>query len=147
MHGGLVVANFGVAGLFATRYFTPKIPLSVSRRALDQQGGNHMPAFASQDVVGPAGRRGVHGLDAGAPRHQGLEPGRLRKADAGSAAENDQFGPELGKLREVFRAEFVETGAIPFETLPAGADHHAALDLFVVDRDPAGAVCGEGLGV
>ena len=29
----------------------------------------------------------------------------------------------------------------------ARADHHAALDLFVVDRDPAGAVCGEGLDV
>ena len=63
-------------------------------RRFDQQGGDHVAAFAGQDVVGAAGGGRVHGLDAAAPGHQWLEPGRRTETDARAAAEDDQFGPE-----------------------------------------------------
>ena len=61
----------------------------------------HLAALLGQDVVGAAGRRRVHGLDADAPGHQGLQPGCLREPDACSAAEDHHLGLHLRQLLEM----------------------------------------------
>ena len=70
-----------------------------------------MAALARENVVGAAGGRRVHGLDPRAPRHQGLEPGRLRESDALAAAENDQFGAEHFARLASLGAELVIFGS------------------------------------
>ncbi len=105
-----------------------------------------MAAFPGQDVVGPAGSLGAHGFQADAPRHEGPQPRRRREPVALAAPEDDHFGVELREQREMLGGQVLEAVALPFPPLTPGADHHAAGELFPIDRDPVRAVGADGLG-
>jgi hypothetical protein len=55
-------------------------------------------AFASQDVVGPAGGLRVHGFDADPLLNQRPEPGGLREPNALAAAKDDKFRAKIRQL-------------------------------------------------
>jgi len=117
----------------------------LSRVRLQEQGHSNTASFACQDVVGPAGRLGVHGLNADLFVDQGPDPGHLRKTDLLATAENDQLGIQVRQQGKVRRCQIGEAAASPGKTLTSRSDDDAVGYFFTPNANPAGSVAADGL--
>ena len=73
-----------------------------------QQGGGHPAAFVHEDIIGAAGRAGIHYLDADAFFKQARGEGGRGETQSSAASQQHHFRPQLQQNGEVPGAEIVK---------------------------------------
>ena len=119
--------------------------LVLCRVCLQQQRQGNAASFTCQNVVGSAGRLGVHGFNADLFVDQGTDPGHLRKSNLLATAENDQLGIQVRQQDKVRRRQIGEAAASPGKTLASRSDDNALGYFFTPNANPAGSVAADGL--
>ena len=112
----------------------------------DDQACDDPPAFTRKDVVGPAGRCGVHHLKPYALRHQGLQQGWMGKLLPRSRADDDDLRSQCDQAREVGLGQRRESGASPGFRCRIDAETNALQVADMVDLHEPLALCGNAVG-
>ena len=103
-----------------------------------------MPALAGQNVVGSAGRLGVHGFDTQTQLDQALQAMGRWELQPPPTAKNQQLHPHLAHRLKMVWTQVIRVLARPVQSGPFGADDHAVVHFFPVDGDPSFTLAGHG---
>ena len=90
-----------------------------------QQRRDHPASLGHEDVIGPAGRRGVHRLQADPPLQQGLAQGGVGELLGRPTTENHQFRVQFRQLDEVLQQQVGERLGPPILDDPVGQQNQA----------------------
>ena len=137
-------------------YATPDFTLNVvlipvgSGGRLNQESGDHMPAFPCKNVVSAACRQRVHGFQADTQAHQAAQKSWGHKAQKRATAKDHEFRAEAGNFLKMSARQVCKAPAWPDLAFAARANEHAAVDFFshtfAGQPDPARAIAKNRLG-
>jgi hypothetical protein len=107
--------------------------------SFDDQGGDDCTAFGEKNIVGTAGRSGIHHLNAKAFVKQWGKNGSLRKTLSGACPEEDNVAI-MGKCEQVVAFKVLDSRYRPVRNKTIVADNNAVPMNLSIDRHEAGTV-------